>query len=168
MQIRGIHPHYSLRGEEKEMRIARFIAATLAFCVIATLFVAYGNNVGMYGDFDWNAYGDSFFGIFGGAGSFFALLGVIVALGIATLAVLRLAQMNRNGAAAGLALAGFIIAAVISRWVDWSFIEGVWPALVYLLVAAVATFVIGAILGPVPLWRRRTAGSTTTTTTTPN
>ena len=146
------------------MRIVRFALATLAFCVIATLFVAYGNNVGMYGDFDWNAYGDSFFSVFGGAGSFFALLGFIAALGIATLAVLRLAQMNRNGAAAGLALVGFIIAFVVSRWVDWGFIEEVWPVLMYLLVAAIATFVIGAILGPVPLWRRRTAGSTTTTT----
>ena len=146
------------------MRIARFALATLAFCVFATFFVAVGNNVGVNGVFDWGTFGGSFFGIFGGVGSFIALLGVVVVLAMAFFAIYRLALMNRNGAAAGVGLLFIILAAIIGvNWVNWSFLEGAWMILIYLLVAAVATVLIGAILGSIPL-RRRTSTIRSTTT----
>jgi hypothetical protein len=169
MQIRGIHPHYSLRGEEKEMRIARFVLATLVFCLALMLYGAYTYNTGVNGAIDWNTFGDSLLEAFGGLGSLLALLAVIGLLALAYLAVYRLAQMNRNSAAAGLGVTLIVIALIVgTAWVriDWNFFGGIWPFLGFLLFGAVVTAIMAAILGATPLRRRTVTTSPTTTTTT--
>lgn len=146
------------------MRAVRFILATLAFIVLASVLMAVGHNTGYNGTFNWDTFGDSFFGMFGGFVSFLALLGVIFLLAVAYFAVLRLAQQNRNSAAAGLGVTLVVIALVIgATWIniDLAFFGGIWPVLLYFVFAAIATAIIGAILGAVSI-RRRTSTTTTT------
>jgi apolipoprotein N-acyltransferase len=149
------------------MRIIRFIAATIAFTILAMLFVAYGNNTGYNGHFDLDTYWNSFLSAFGGLGSFMALVVVVILLFAAYVAILRLAEVNRNRVAAGLGTTLIIIALLVGAiWVhiDWNYFGGLGPFVVFLLIAALCTAIIGAILGivSVPIRRR-----TTTTNTTP-
>lgn len=147
------------------MRIVRFALATLAFCVLAMFFVAYGNNTGVNGTFDWITFGDSF-EVFGGIWSFGALLLVIALLAAAFFAILTLANRNRNTAAAGVGTTLIAVALIVgTTWVriDWDYFGGVWPVLGFIVLAAISTAIIGAILGAIPL-RRRTSTVRPTTT----
>ena len=150
------------------MRIVRFALGTVAFCVLAMLFIAYGNNVGINGDFDWNTFWDSFFGVFGGIWSFLAILGALAFVAIAFLVLRAIGSRNRDlayGVAAVSLLVALIVGAAFVR-VDLAIFGGFWPFMGFLLFAAISTAIIGWILGAVPLRRRTTTTSPTTTTTT--
>lgn len=147
------------------MRVIRFVASTVVFVILAMLFVAFGNNHGINGDIDWGTFGDSFFDIFGGLGSFVGLIVVIVLLLGAYAIVLRLAQMNRNQAAAGVGVALIVIALIVGASfvrIDWNYFGGLWPFIVFLLLAAVCTALILATYGALRLRRRTTTPATTT------
>jgi apolipoprotein N-acyltransferase len=147
------------------MRIVRFILATLAFVVLSAVILVIGNNIGINGSFEWDTFGESF-GIFGGIGSFLALLGVVAAFGLAFFFMLSLARANKNSAAAGTGVAFMAIALIVGAlWVrvDIGFFGGIGPILIYLVYAAAATAIIGAILG-VRSFTRRAANPAAPTT----
>ena len=147
------------------MRVFRFILATLVFCIVSMFFVAYGNNRGINGDFDWNTFGDSFFDIFGGLGSFGALILVIVLLAGAYVLILTQAQANRNQLAAGVGVALIVIALIVgTAWVrvDWNYFGGLWPFVLFLLLAAACTALVLVAYGSLSIRRRTTATTTTT------
>lgn len=143
------------------MHIIRFIAATIAFAILSTFFVAYGTNTGYNGHFDGDTYWNSFVSAFGGANSFLAILVVLAILVGVFFALKFIGRFNRDlsyGIATLLVFAAAIIGASWIR-VDFAFFGGIGPFLGFLVAAALATAIIGAILGYVPIPQRRRANA---------
>lgn len=148
------------------MRIIRFIAASIAFAILAMFFVAYGTNTGYNGRFSPETYWDSFVSAFGGLGSFMALVIVLALLGCYFLFLRTVGNRVSQDLSHGISTFMLLIAIIVSAaWVriDLGFFGGLGPFVGFVVAAFVSTAIIGAILGYMPVRRRVVREETTDT-----
>lgn len=142
-------PQQVVRAYTNRETVFRLVMAYLVLILLTVILVPVFVNVGQNGYFNICLLGDSFV-VFGGVGSFIALVVILAILGGLYAGVYFLSEAGHSHWSAIVAVVAALIAFVIgSLWlhIDLAFFGGAWPVLIYLVVLAGITVALGAILG---------------------